>query len=283
MNALTVERSKNADEENFPVGSQLIAAPLRKHVAAFYDFARTADDIADSPDLSASEKLQKLNDLEEVLRGRASTTPETLCAAKLRLSLLECNVPIDHARDLLKAFRMDASGKKYETFDDLIVYCRYSAAAVGRFMLDLHKESPSAYFSSDALCAALQINNHLQDCKKDYLTLNRVYLPQAWFDEQGLTADALNADRTNEKLRAVFDRAVSAIEGLLTESAPIPMVIRSRGLRMEVCVIYKLAQRLAARLKTQDILAQNVSLRKSDWFIAGLAGVFAGLRRKKLT
>lgn len=280
---MTVERSKNADEENFPVGSQLIAAPLRKHVAAFYDFARTADDIADSPDLPSSEKLQKLNGLEEVLRGRASTTPEMLCAAKLRLSLLECNVTIDHARDLLKAFRMDASGKKYETFEDLTGYCRYSAAAVGRFMLDLHKESPSAYFSSDALCAALQINNHLQDCKKDYLTLNRVYLPQVWFDEQGLTADALNADRTNEKLRAVFDRAVSAIEGLLTESAPIPMVIRSRGLRMEVCVIYKLAQRLAARLKTQDILAQNVSLRKSDWFIAGLAGVFAGLRRKKLT
>lgn len=280
---MTVERSKNADEENFPVGSQLIAAPLRKHVAAFYDFARTADDIADSPDLPSSEKLQKLNGLEEVLRGRESASPKTLCAAKLRLSLLECNVTIDHARDLLKAFRMDASGKKYETFDDLIVYCRYSAAAVGRFMLDLHKESPSAYFSSDALCAALQINNHLQDCKKDYLTLNRVYLPQVWFDEQGLTADALNADRTNEKLRAVFDRAVSAIEGLLTESAPIPMVIRSRGLRMEVCVIYKLAQRLAARLKTQDILAQNVSLRKSDWFIAGLAGVFAGLRRKKLT
>lgn len=280
---MTVERSKNADEENFPVGSQLIAAPLRKHVAAFYDFARTADDIADSPDLPSSEKLQKLNGLEEVLRGRPSTTPEMLCAAKLRLSLLECNVTIDHARDLLKAFRMDASGKKYETFEDLTGYCRYSAAAVGRFMLDLHKESPSAYFSSDALCAALQINNHLQDCKKDYLTLNRVYLPQVWFDEQGLTADALNADRTNEKLRAVFDRAVSAIEGLLTESAPIPMVIRSRGLRMEVCVIYKLAQRLAARLKTQDILAQNVSLRKSDWFIAGLAGVFAGLRRKKLT
>lgn len=280
---MTVERSKNADEENFPVGSQLIAAPLRKHVAAFYDFARTADDIADSPDLPSSEKLRKLNDLEEVLRGRESTTPETLCAAELRLSLQECNVTIDHARDLLKAFRMDASGKKYETFEDLTGYCRYSAAAVGRFMLDLHKESPSAYFSSDALCAALQINNHLQDCKKDYLTLNRVYLPQVWFDEQGLTADALNADRTNEKLRAVFDRAVSAIEGLLTESAPIPMVIRSRGLRMEVCVIYKLAQRLAARLKTQDILAQNVSLRKSDWFIAGLAGVFAGLRRKKLT
>ena len=75
---MTVERSKNADEENFPVGSQLIAAPLRKHVAAFYDFARTADDIADSPDLPSSEKLQKLNGLEEVLRGRESASPETL-------------------------------------------------------------------------------------------------------------------------------------------------------------------------------------------------------------
>ena len=277
-----VERSKNADEENFPVGSFLIPAPLRKHVAAFYDFARTADDIADSAELSAQEKLSRLNELEEVLRGSKSENGETKCAEKLRISLTECGVTNAQARDLLKAFRMDSSETKYETFDDLVAYCRLSAGSVGRFMLDLHQESPSAYFSSDALCAALQINNHLQDCKKDFQNLRRVYLPAVWFEETKTSIDNLNDTKTNENMRALFDRTVNAIEGLLTESSPLPMLIRSRGLRMEVCVIYKLAQRLANRLKTQDILASFVELKKPDWFFAGFAGMFAGLRRKKI-
>ena len=77
-----ITRSKNADQENFPVGSFLIPAPLRPHVAAFYDFARTADDIADVYGVSAAEKLERLNALEADLEGRAVSGKETACAAK---------------------------------------------------------------------------------------------------------------------------------------------------------------------------------------------------------
>ena len=82
-----------------------------------------------------------------------------------------------HARDLLTAFRMDVIKRRYRDWDDLMNYCRYSAMPVGRFVLDVHGEPRSTWPANDALCAALQIINHLQDCGKDYRDLDRVYLP----------------------------------------------------------------------------------------------------------
>ena len=87
-------------------------------------------------------------------------------------------MPPRHALDVLIAFRMDVTKLRYENWDEVIHYCRYSAMPVGRFMLDVHGESTSTWAASDALCAGLQINNHLQDCGKDYKNLNRVYLPR---------------------------------------------------------------------------------------------------------
>ena len=82
-----------------------------------------------------------------------------------------------HAQDLLKAFRLDATKRRYKDWDDLIAYCAYSAMPVGRFVLDVHGESRATWPASDAICAALQINNHLQDCANDYRDLDRVYMP----------------------------------------------------------------------------------------------------------
>src|SRR5262249_58333906 len=79
-----------------------------------------------------------------------------------------------HAQDLLTAFRMDATKLRYRDWDDLIHYCSYSAMPVGRFVLDVHGESRSTWPANDALCAALQIINHVQDCGKDYASLDRV-------------------------------------------------------------------------------------------------------------
>ena len=87
-------------------------------------------------------------------------------------------MPPRHALDVLIAFRMDVTKLRYENWDEVIHYCRYSAMPVGRFMLDVHGESTSTWAASDALCAGLQINNHLQDCGKDFRDLNRVYLPR---------------------------------------------------------------------------------------------------------
>ena len=278
-----VEHTKQADEENFPVASKLILPELRPVVGAFYEFARTADDIADSPDIDGKEKRRMLDEMENVLRGNTESTDFSACAATLAAALKKRDMTPETACDLLKAFRMDADNKTYETFDELMVYCRYSAGSVGRFILDLHKESPTTYLTSDALCAALQLNNHLQDCRDDYINLKRVYLPSEWMKDENLTPDVLTNTSENPALRRVFNRMISGIDGLLTDATPLPMAIVGRGLRMEVRVIYSLARSLSNRLKKNDILSKKVELKRVDWLKAFVFGVLGGLRRKKIS
>ena len=119
---------------------------------------------------------------------------------RLRNALAERGLPPRHAQDMLTAFRMDVTKLRYKNWDDLIHYCSYSAMPVGRFVLDVHGESRATWAANDALCAALQINNHLQDCGKDFRDLNRVYIPLDAFAAAGAAAEELGASRASPKL-----------------------------------------------------------------------------------
>ena len=139
---------KTHRDENFPVASWIIHPRHRAVILAFYNFVRTADDIADHPTLAAAEKLAFLDLLEAELLGRGDSQAE---AVNLRAALAQRSMPPRHALDLLTAFRMDVTKLRYDDWDDLIHYCRYSAMPVGRFMLDVHGESRSTWAASDAL------------------------------------------------------------------------------------------------------------------------------------
>lgn len=279
---MTDSPSKTYKEENFPVASFLIPKKLRKTILNFYTYARNADDIADSTTLSSQEKLELLNEFEKVILGEKPTMNQSLCALDLRENLREMNLSNQSALDLLKAFKQDSVGYTYKNWDDVMAYCYNSAGSVGRFMLDLHQENPSTYWPSNALCAALQLNNHLQDCKDDFLTKKRVYIPLNWFKENNLNYDVLLENKTSKSLRAIFDQMCNGIDGLLIESSPLPLVITNRGLRMEVCTIYKLARVLLRHLQTKDPLEKHVDLNKFDWFFSFFYGIFLGIRRKKI-
>jgi squalene synthase HpnC len=168
--ASELRSGKTHRDENFPVASWIIHPRHRALILAFYNFVRTADDIADHATLGERDKLNYLDLLETELLGQGDSQPE---AVNLRRALAERSMPPRHALDVLTAFRMDVTKLRYENWDEVVHYCRYSAMPVGRFMLDVHGESTSTWAASDALCAGLQINNHLQDCGKDYRNLNR--------------------------------------------------------------------------------------------------------------
>ena len=263
---------KGAGDENFPVGSILIARRLRPHVMRYYAFARGADDIADNPGLAPDEKVRRLDAFEAGLAAGA-TAPAV--AVRLRDSLTETGVPDRHARDLLVAFRQDAAKRRYADWGELMDYCVVSAHPVGRYLLDLHGEAAATHAPGDALCAALQVLNHLQDCGDDRRALNRVYLPGDWMAEAGIDATALDAPAESPGLRRVIDRCLDGCDRLLDRSQPLAGMIRARRLAAEVAAIQRLARRLAARLRREDPLARRVKHSTRDL----LAGLAAGLGR----
>ena len=129
---------KGHRDENFPVASRLIHPRHRAPILAFYEFVRTADDIADHATLSPQEKLALMARLEATLLGKSDEDP---VGVALRAQLAARQLSPRHAQDLLTAFRMDVTKLRYRDWDDLIGYCTYSAMPVGRFVLDVHGES----------------------------------------------------------------------------------------------------------------------------------------------
>jgi farnesyl-diphosphate farnesyltransferase len=254
---------KDKSDENFPVGSWLIRANLRRHVHAYYDFARNADDIADHAALAPDDKIARLNTMEAVLLGERETGAPS--ALKLRESLAETGVSTIHARELLVAFRQDAVKNRYESWAALMDYCRYSAAPVGRYVLELHGESRETWPASDALCASLQVLNHLQDVSGDLRTLDRCYIPQDWLAQYGVATDDMARPKSVPGLRAVFDKILVATIELNNQAAFLPGLVKARRLRVETAIIAGLARRLTKRLQRQDALAMRVKLRPTDF------------------
>lgn len=268
---------KTAGEENFPVGSFLIARRLRPHVAAYYRFARTADDISDHPSLSPDEKVAGLHAMARALSTGKAETVEAEASIPLKRSLEETGVDPRHALDLLLAFERDSLRQRTHSWEDLIDYCRYSAMPVGRFLLELHGEKDArAWQGSDALCAALQILNHLQDMKHDFLFLNRAYLPEDWMAEAGAEFEDLEGDALTPGLEAVLGRMLDGAKKLINTSRRLPLGVVSRGLRMESAVIVLLAERLYQRLRVGDPVKTPIKLSTWDFISSTLAGAAAG-------
>jgi squalene synthase HpnC len=270
----SLSSGKGHTDENFPVASVLVAARHRPVVLAFYRVARMSDDVADHPGLSAAEKLERLETIEASLLGEGTAAP---AAVTLRAALIRRGITDQHMRDLLTAFRRDAVKTRYETWDELMDYCRYSAAPVGRFMLDVHGESPATWPASDALCAALQVINHLQDCGKDYRDLDRVYLPLDALAREGLDPRALGEAKASPALRKVIAALATRTAGLLDAARPLDAGVRDMGLALEIGVIHALAVSLNRRLKGRDPLSQRTHHGRIEALGVALAGAAATL------
>jgi hydroxysqualene synthase len=268
---------KGHRDENFPVASRLIHPRHRAPILAFYEFVRTADDIADHPTLPPGEKLALLDRLEASLTGGNEDEP---VGVALRTQLRTRGLPTRHAQDLLTAFRMDVTKLRYRDWDELIHYCTYSAMPVGRFVLDVHGENGCIWPANDALCAALQIINHLQDCGRDYRNLDRVYLPLDALGRHGAAVESLSQNRASpELLRAMHDLAVRTAE-LLRDSSLFSSMIADARLALEVAVIQSLAERLCEVLKRRDPLCDRVHLSKAAVAGFGAVGVLRGIARR---
>jgi squalene synthase HpnC len=276
-NANEFRSGKTHRDENFPVASWLIHPRHRALILAFYEFVRCADDIADHATLSAEEKVNLLDRLEQDLLGASDGSAQ---AVALRRALAERNMPPQHAQDLLKAFRLDATTLRYRDWDDLMGYCAYSAMPVGRFVLDVHGESRSTWFTSDTICAALQIINHLQDCAADYRNLDRVYIPLDALAACGIGVEALAAAKASPELRRCLAGLAERTGVLLQQGDALPNLVGDWRLALEISVIQRLAQHLVRILTKRDPLSERVHLRKLGVASVSLFAVLKGVTRR---
>lgn len=277
--ASELRSGKTHRDENFPVASWIIHPRHRALILAFYNFVRTADDIADHATLSAEDKLANLDLLEAELLGRGDSQPE---AVRLREAFAARGMPPRHALDLLVAFRMDVTKLRYENWDEVIHYCRYSAMPVGRFMLDVHGESTATWPASDAVCAGLQINNHLQDCGKDFRDINRVYLPRDALAAAGASVEMLGQDKSPPQLLQCLHALARRNEALLDEGKSLNSGVADMRLGLEIAVIQTYADTIVQLLKVRDPLSERVHLRPHQFLGYSVSGMTMELARRVL-
>ncbi|MDR3668389.1 MAG: squalene synthase HpnC [Ignavibacteriaceae bacterium] len=213
---ISAEKFAKMHYENFPVVSFLINKKLRKHVAILYWFARTADDIADNLNFTDSEKIKQLNNFEDRLTSLLNGHYENNYELALYNTITLMHLTPGLFYDLITAFRQDLIKKRYQTFDELLNYCKCSANPVGRLILELHNiRDDQAFNYSDKICTALQLINFYQDVRND-LYLKRIYFPQDEMNSFSVTENMFELNKINDNLQKLvklnIDRADSIIE-----------------------------------------------------------------------
>ncbi len=262
MNKVETILTKNYKQENFPVGSWLLSKKLRPQILIFYKFARAADDIADSPNLNSKEKIRRLDLFVKAIQ---SNDIKIYKVDNLKEVCIKNKIKINHALNLLKAFKQDAVKKRYRNWSELINYCKYSAVPVGRFVIDLHKERKISYKYSDPLCIALQILNHIQDCKEDYNKINRVYLPLTFLKKHNVRLQQLKKNRIEKNLRLTINDVLLHTEKLINEADKYKKVMKNKKLSKETAFILEIAKSLLKLLKKKDPLRNKIVLNKFDY------------------
>lgn len=254
--------------ENFPVASRLLPRRLQQPITVIYAFARTADDFADEGDHSPAERLKLLDDyesrLQRLLAGSPGSDPVFIALADV---IKRYALPIGLFEDLLSAFSQDVTKQRYETFDEIMDYCRRSANPVGRLLLYLYDHTDAeSLLLSDQICTALQLINFLQDLLQDFDEHDRIYLPQDEMRKYQVSEADLRNRISNTAMQNLVQLQIQRAKALLLAGAPLGNKLPGRiGLELRMiiqggmCTLQKLENNggnvfLRPRLKKSDYL-----------------------------
>jgi squalene synthase HpnC len=220
--------------ENFTVASRLLPRPLRQHFYNVYAYCRWADDLADETG-NPQRSLALLRWWEQQLRdcyGGKAVHP-VMVALGETIRLFE--VPSDPFVDLLVAFRQDQTVTRYETIDQLLEYCRYSANPVGRLVLYLGRCCTSQRAAlADSICTGLQLANFWQDVAGDWRR-GRVYIPQVDCRRFGFQEEDFARGKCTPAFRRLLAAQVDQAEGWLRRGLPLAGMMPP-GLRLDVAL-----------------------------------------------
>lgn len=249
------------------MASVLLPRRLRKHVAVLYAFARIADDFSDEPEHEGHRKERLLDwraQLDDCAAGRPARHPVFAALAK---TLRELDLPVQPFDDLLSAFIQDVEKSRYETFDEVLDYCRRSANPVGRIVLMIHGYRDETLFRySDAICTALQLANFWQDLGKDVRERDRVYIPQEDFRAYGYSEADLRMGLLNDKFRGLMRHEVARARALFDQGRPLPSLL-SFPLSLEIRLTWYGGREILKKIRRQgyDTINERPALCKWDW------------------
>lgn len=219
---ITAQAAGQAAGENFPVALRLLPGRYRHHLAAVYNFARSADDMGD--EAPPPQRLALLDELAADV-GRLYSGedggPRLGVVRALAPAVARCAIPPQPFLDLIRANRQDQEVSRYQTFADLLAYCRLSANPVGRIVLYVFgAATPARETLSDQVCTALQLAEHWQDVAED-LRAGRIYLPGEDMGRFGCTEADLAAPTAGPAVRALMEFETARARALLDAGAPL--------------------------------------------------------------
>jgi squalene synthase HpnC len=252
--------------ENFPVASRLAPPDLRPHIAAIYAFARGADDIADEPGRTTHERLALLDAWAAHLRE----TPRDDVFTALAETRARFDLPISLFDDLLSAFRQDVVKTRYDTWDEVLDYCRRSANPIGRLVLRLAgRADADTDRQSDAVCTALQLTNFWQDLAIDWAR-GRLYVPRAIWSRCGADPDQLDRGSLTAEWRRALGQAARLTRDLFEQGRGVSEALTGR-LRYELRATWLGGVRILDRLEASDfdVFAHRPALGASDALVIG--------------
>jgi len=262
--------------ENFPVASMLFPKNKRKYVHSVYSFARIADDIADSDNLSSNEKILRLEQYEKYLFDSLSGCYQKIKNEyKLVFSALidtinTFKISEIEFTNLLKAFKQDAVKNRYRNFNELINYSENSANPVGHIVLAISgfkaEDNAEIYKYSDRICTALQLTNFWQDVSRD-LKINRIYIPSDLMESHSYDEKSLFAGIENDNLKELISDLTARTRNIFEEGKPLMEELKGK-LNIELKAVYNGGMCILKKIEDIDcrVLSKRVELNFKDKF-----------------
>jgi len=251
--------------ENFPVASRFIPKEIRRYVWTIYAFARIADDYADEPGFTLAERIDNLNQWEQYLDECYNGNPTHRVFAALAETVERFQIPCELFQNLLAAFRADVTVRRYETFEDVLTYCRNSANPIGRILLLLlNYRSEVMMQLSDSICTALQLTNFLQDVSVD-LQKDRIYLPLEDMEEFDYREEDLINQNMNDHFCSLIAFQVQRTAELFVKGKP-HLTLVGKDLSRELKLTWIGGTKILQKIHDQnyDVLTKRPTLSRLD-------------------
>ena len=267
------ERLAKTHYENFSVATWFLPARLRQHFYNVYAYCRISDDLGDEVG-HPEQSLELLDQWEAELHACYTGSPRHPVFVALAETVRRFSIPQHEFSDLLIAFRQDQTVTRFESFDDILGYCRYSANPVGHLVLYLCGYSdPERQQLSDATCTALQLANFWQDVAVDY-DKGRIYLPLEDLRRFGVTADDIGERHCSAQFIELMKFEVQRARQWFERGLPLVRKV-SRDLAVDLLLFSRGGQEILNAIERQgyDVLSRRpvISKPRKLWLVARAA------------